>query len=161
MPITLNHTGFVVSNLEKSVAFYRDILGLEQDREMDAASWALSQVVGYDNAHIRAVNLAGAGGHILELIEYVNPTPEQRDATEQRKRATVGAAHLAFIVDDIDKTYEGLVSNGAQRLNPPVDVLPGLKACYMQDPDGNWIELVEDKEHAQQQFRIRQHTTRA
>jgi hypothetical protein len=49
---------------------------------------------------------------------------------------------------------------GGQKLNPVVKVLDGLKACYLQDPDGNWIELVEDSVHKANPFTITQNRTR-
>ena len=81
-----------------------------------------------------------------------------RNSAEQYKRATAGAAHLAFIVEDADLVLERLVNNGGAKLNPVVETRPGVKICYLQDPDGNWIELLEDNQHARQQFTIRQNT---
>ena len=49
---------------------------------------------------------------------------------------------------------------GGQKLNPVVKVLEGLKAAYLQDPDGNWIELVEDSVHKANPFTITQNRTR-
>ena len=46
--------------------------------------------------------------------------------------------------DDIEKEFKKLISNGAQKLNEPVSLTPERKACYLQDPDGNWVELIED-----------------
>ena len=158
MPITMNHTGFVVQSLERSLEFYRDALGLEEEKSFDSESWALSQIVGYDNAHIKGAMLVGADGHSLELIEYVRPAGAVRDSGEQYKRATTGASHLAFFVDDADAVLERLVDKGGTKMNPVVETPTGMKACYMQDPDGNWIELMEDKVHARQQFKIRQNT---
>ena len=97
MPITMNHTGFVVQSLERSLEFYRDALGLEEEKSFDSESWALSQIVGYDNAHIKGAMLVGADGHSLELIEYVRPAGAVRDSGEQYKRATTGASHLALL----------------------------------------------------------------
>ena len=159
MSITMNHTGFVVQSLERSLFFYRDILGLEETGSFeDAGSWTTSQIVGYEDAHLKGVLLVGADGHYLELLEYSNPSDEMRDSDEKYKRAAVGAAHLAFIVDDAETMLEKLVVNGGVKLNPVVQTRPGVKICYLQDPDGNWIELLEDEEHARQQFEIRQNT---
>ena len=150
MAITMNHTGFVVQSIERSLLFYRDTLGLEEaEKFVDSGSWAVSQIVGYDNAHLKGVLLVGTDGHYLELIEYVTPTGEVRDPDEQYRRAVIGAAHLAFTVDDAEATLEKLVENGGTKLNPVVETQSGVKICYLQDPDGNWIELLEDKNNAQ------------
>ena len=55
----------------------------------------------------------------------------------------LGASHLALVVSDIDAAYQKLVDNGALALNPPVELVSGRKACYLQDPDRNWIELIQ------------------
>ncbi|MCI0441417.1 MAG: VOC family protein [Chloroflexi bacterium] len=136
------HTGFVVSDLQKSLAFYRDVLGLKVVRELERTGYPISQVVGYENAHLKGamLGLEGEEGHVLELIQYVNPKASARPTTE---RAVLGGSHLAFYVDDIEQTFQKLVANGAKKLNPPVEIAPGRKGCYMQDPDGNWIELIQ------------------
>ena len=143
MITSMNHTGFVVRDLEKAVAFYRDVVGMEVVRSVDRDGGTISQVVGYENTHLKATHLSTGSGPTLELIEYVNPPATDRRSIE---RATLGASHLAFNVDDIEQTFQRLVDNGGQKLNPPVEVQPGRKACYLQDPDGNWIELVEARD---------------
>ncbi len=72
----------------------------------------------------------------------------------------IGAAHLGFMVDDAEKSFKKCMELGGQKLNPVVKVLDGLKACYLQDPDGNWIELVEDSVHKANPFTITQNRTR-
>ncbi len=158
MATTLNHTGFVVKDLERSIRFYTDGLGLKVDLDLDIDGEALSQVVGYEKTHLKAALLTGADGHVLELIQYMNPegTPRQQD--QQYERRLIGATHLAFIVDDVHATYERLIGMGGRKLNPPAEAYPELKACYFQDPDGNWIELVQDDIHAGGRFRVQQVT---
>jgi catechol 2,3-dioxygenase-like lactoylglutathione lyase family enzyme len=139
----LHHTGFVVRDLEKAIGFYRNVIGLRLIAEMERTGGPISQVVGYENTHLKIGKLAVGDGHFLELIEYVNPTAGARPTDE---RCVLGGSHLAFEVDDIEATYRQLTSRGANKLNPPVEVAPGRKACYLQDPEGNWIELVELRE---------------
>ena len=134
------HTGFVVRDLEKTVAFYRDVVGLEVQSSYERTGATISQVVGYENAHLLITTLGTENGHILELIQYLSPPPEERPTEE---RSVLGAAHLAFLVDDIDATFQTLIGGGARPMNPPTEVAPGRKACYLQDPDHNWIELLE------------------
>ena len=138
----MNHTGFVVKNLETSVEFYSEVVGLRvvAQREIEGAS--ISQIVGYEHSHIKLgmLGIDQDGGHILELIEYLHPPSTERPTQE---RAVLGASHLAFNVTDIEGTFQRLLANGAIRLNAPVEVAPGRVVCYLQDPDGNWIELIE------------------
>ena len=136
------HTGFVVKDLERSISFYRDAVGLEILREREFAGVEISQVLGYENAHLRMAMLGvqGEEGHALELIQSFNPASSSRTTSE---RSVQGASHLAFHVDDIEGTFRRMVANGAQQPNPPVHVPPNRSACYLQDPDGNWIELLQ------------------
>ena len=64
----LNQTGFVVSDMERSLAFYRDLLGLEEERNQVVESDYLSQVVGYPDAKLHIVYLGlGDLKHSVEL----------------------------------------------------------------------------------------------
>ena len=138
----MNHTGFVVKNLETSVEFYSEVVGLQVVARRERDGRPISQVLDYEKTSIKVALLGidGEDGHILELIEYVNPVSTERPTNE---RAVLGASHLAFNVTDIEGTFQRLLANGAIRLNAPVEVTPGRVVCYLQDPDGNWIELIE------------------
>ena len=152
----LNHTGFVVEDLDRSVRFYTEGLGLERYNLVHSNRPAISSVVGYADAYLLIALLAGADGHTLELIQYVSPAGEPSDPDAQARRARFGAAHLCFVVGDAEATHERLVGLGGRALDPPVEVYEGLWACYLQDPDGNWIELIEDEASKRQPFTIRQ-----
>ena len=136
----MNHTGFVVRDLDKAVAFYRDVVGLEVRVTREREGVPISQMLGYKNTHIKAALLSTADGHVLELIQYISPPGSERPSNE---RNTLGASHLAFDVEDIDQTYDGLIRRGAIELHPPVQLTATRRACYFQDPDGNWLELIE------------------
>ena len=143
MITSMNHTGFVVADLDKAVAFYRDAMGLAVDVTRERKGGPITQVVGYEDAHLKIALLSMGNGHTLELIQYVHPKGTARPTDE---RNHLGATHLAFNVEDMEQTVEHLIGHGAQGLNPPVEVMPGRKVCYLQDPDGNWIELLEINE---------------
>ena len=137
----MNHTGFVVRDLDRSMAFYRDVVGLQVVASRERQGAPISHLIGYDDVHLKAHLLSAGGDHVLELIQYVHPMGTERHSEE---RNNLGAAHLAFNVRDIDSTFAQLVSRGARGLNLPAEVAPGRRVCYMQDPDRNWIELIED-----------------
>lgn len=136
----MHHTGLVVTDLEKALEFYRDVLGLEVVRVTERQGSEISQIVGYEDTHLKAALLRIGNGHILELIQYISPPPHGRQTEE---RNTLGAGHLAFDTDDIWATYEDIRRRGAAPLNPPVEVTPGSFGCYFQDPEGNWLEIME------------------
>lgn len=137
----LNHAGFVVGNLEKAVAFYEEVIGLRVLDRLERTGGPISQVVGYEGSHLKIAKMAAEGeAHFLELIEYVRPQSVQRASEE---RAIIGGSHVAWIVDDIQETFREVTANGAQMMNPPAEMAPGRWACYMQDPEGNWIEFIQ------------------
>ena len=142
----MNHTGFVVSDMERSLAFYRDLLGLEEERNQILEGEFISQLVGYPDARLHIIYLGmGDMKHSVELIQYLNPHSESVIISD---RKDVGATHLGIIVDDVDSFYEELSGKGFRFVNPPAvrtnATYPlARKGCYLQDPDGNWLELLE------------------
>ena len=74
MITSTHHSGFVVKDLTRAVKFYRDVLGLKIYDSFDLDGEELSRGIGYENAHIKRLPCCGRGrGHILELLEYINP----------------------------------------------------------------------------------------
>jgi len=142
----MNHTGFVVSNMKRSLAFYRDQLGLEIERDQILEGEFISELVGYPDAKLHIIYLGlGDMKHSVELIEYLNP---RGNAAPLPERKDIGATHLGIIVDNVDEFYKELSSKEVRFVSPPAirpdAVYPmAQKGCYMQDPDGNWLELLE------------------
>ena len=142
----MNHTGFVVSDMERSLEFYRDLLGLKEERNQILEGEFISELVGYPDARLHIIYL-GSGDlrHSVELIQYLNPVGTPAAMPERHQ---VGSSHLGVIVDDLDAFYAELSSRGVRFVSPPA-IRPGAvypmasKGCYMQDPDGNWLELLE------------------
>ena len=137
---TMHQTGFAVKDIDKSLAFYRDIVGLQVIDRFQRVGDAIDQVVGYQSAKLEICTLKADGDHILELIEYVTP-PSAPWPTEER--SVLGGTHLCMSVSDIDETFKKITSNDSIKMNPPAGLVKRRKACYLQNPDHNWIELLE------------------
>ncbi len=138
------HTGFVVRDLEQSVRFYSEILGMRIAGRTERQGEFVEQVLAFPNAHIQGGFVDLGPGHQLELIQYLAP-PSGPGGIQ---RNDLGAAHLAFIVDDLDRFYQETRQRGLRYNNPPASMFDdhgnlSRKACYAQDPDGNWLEFVE------------------
>ena len=120
------------------------VSSIERDQVLEGDF--ISEVVGYPDAQLHIVYLGvGDQRHSVELIQYLNPAG---DAVALPQRHQVGASHLGIIVDDLDAFYADLSAKGARFVSPPATrpnpVYPAAsKGCYMQDPDGNWLELLE------------------
>lgn len=142
----MTHTGFVVSDLERSLEFYRDLLGLKVKRSGIAEGEFNSQALGYPGLKLNKANLSmDDEGHEIELIQYLNP---EGGSVAPIARNDVGASHLGLVVDDLDSLRSTLEARGAEFAGPPVHrpeaVYPDVwKSCYVQDPDGNWLEIAE------------------
>ncbi len=138
------HTGFVVKDLDKSVAFYTEVLGMRIAARVERKGEFANQLLGCADAHLKSELVDKGEGHQLELIQYINPPSGLGGIA----RNDLGAAHLAFFVEDIDKFYDETKARGLRFNNPPAALADDQghvqrKALYAQDPDGNWLEFVE------------------
>ena len=143
---SVHHTGIIVKDLDRSIYFYHDILGLDFVNE--PSPWfegdTLADAVGVPGAKLRQVSLQVGETAILDLLEYAN-RPADNDTPIQQNY--LGAMHLAFHVEDIDAKVAELRAKGVHFLSDPntVDegVLAGWKWVYFHDPDEIPLELVE------------------
>ena len=149
MPIVkCHHHGFTVSDAERSVAFYRDLLGLELVRVSERRDLpSYDRILGHDNVVLKVAILRHpVGEFILELVEYQNPVGQKRELDNP----FIGSSHLAFEVDDVDVVYALLRDAGYGAINPPVDVerdgVAVARAMYGLDPDGISIEIFQEFE---------------
>ena len=139
----MNHTGLSVSNMDRSLEFYRDTLGLEIERDNILEGDFLAQFTGLPESKVHIVYLGnGDGRHSVELVEFLNPIAPPQE------HSLLGSSHLGFFVDDLDQFYTVLSSIGNRFLSPPIlrpdTTYPMVrKLCLAQDPDGNWLEFME------------------
>lgn len=143
----LAHTGFTVRDLDRSLAFYRDVLGMEVVFAQEKQGGYLAEIVGYPGAHVRMAHLAFPGsGHRIELFQYLEPAP-RGEASEPRD---IGITHVCLAVDDIDAVFARVVEAGAAPVSDPVLVDTGANAggrgVYVRDPDGIVVELFQPPE---------------
>jgi catechol 2,3-dioxygenase-like lactoylglutathione lyase family enzyme len=141
----LHHVGITVKDLDASIRFYHDVLGLEFSNE--PSPWfdgpELGPAVGVPGAGLRQVSLI-LGDSTFELLEYKSPPSE---TAKPLLSNNIGASHVAFVVDDIVAKKAELESKGIEFYSDvnTVDegVLAGWRWVYFEDPDGYPLELVE------------------
>ena len=142
MIIGIHHFALTVSEMDRSLAFYTDLFGLEvvSDREVERDYVEL--ITAIPGAHQRLVHLSGYGQR-LELLEYKAP----RGAPRARPLQDAGSAHLCFITDDLDGETARLEKAGVTFRSLPVVTTSGPNAggrgIYVEDPDGNAVEVVQ------------------
>lgn len=143
------HFSFTVSDIDASVAFYRDVMGMELIHQQDQDNDYTRALVGFPDASLRIAQLAmpgeprGLSGHHLELVEYLVP----RGASYGPERNRPGASHLAFCVADARATYERLRAVGVRFVSEPQAITAGINTggwtCYFLGPDDITLELVQ------------------
>jgi catechol 2,3-dioxygenase-like lactoylglutathione lyase family enzyme len=145
-PRTIHHTGYTVADLDLSLHFYHDLLGMEVVATQEKQGGYLAAIVGYPDAHVRMAHLRVPGAdHVVELFEYLAPAG---DAVGTLEPKNVGTSHLCFVVDDLPALYERLRSAGIESFfSPPMEVDTGINAgglaLYLRDPDGIPVELFQ------------------
>ena len=115
----LHHASLIVADTQRSLAFYRDLLGLAVEPNRPD--------LGYPGAWF---NIGDQQVHLLEL-----PNP---DPTEGRPEHGGRDRHLAFRVGDFDALIERLETAGLSYTTSR----SGRKALFCRDPDGNALEFI-------------------
>jgi catechol 2,3-dioxygenase-like lactoylglutathione lyase family enzyme len=137
-----DHTSFTVADIERAVAFWRDVIGLAvADLSLREGNW-LAAVVGVAGARCRIAHLHGHGAH-LEFIQYLTPAGD--DVTGPPNRP--GTAHVAFLVEDIETLAARMLEAGASEQGRIARCTSGpaagCLAVYLKDPNGIIVELAE------------------
>lgn len=154
------HFAYTVSDLNRSVRWYTDVLGLELVHRQRGDSEYIQTLVGVPDAVIEVAMLKIPGldpkhsTHMLELVQYLQPA----GGTVDLSNVNIGVAHLAFIVDDIHERHARLVEKGVEFYSPPVGITAGANAggfaCYFRDPDRFTLELLQPSEHRMRELGI-------
>ena len=137
----LTHIGICVSDLARSLAFYRDVLGLREVGRLSTGDAATGTILEVAGAKLELVYLE-RDGFRLELLHY--PSPGHVGDGKRRAMNALGLTHLSFAVDDLDAAARAIEDAGGR-------VLPATRATFQSgnrgiftlDPDGTRIELIE------------------
>ncbi len=150
----IQHVCLVVKDMEKSLAFYRDALGLPVLADMVIPNDefmtgpVLDICFAETNAKSRFVALADDKGNAIELQQPLSPEVKSTPLEDLRYRTT-GIKELAFGVPDLDKAVKDLEKKGIEFRTPVWNVGQGdfaARSILFDDPDGITLQLVELKE---------------
>jgi glyoxylase I family protein len=135
------HVSLCVADLSRSVAFYRDVLGLRLAGEFDFEGPEIGRALGVGDCRVKAAFLARDGMR-LELIAFEQPSTPSPAGPAVNNR--IGLAHLTFSVDDLGSTLQSLRDRGVTVLaETRAELGPGVQVCSVRDPDGLLIELYQ------------------
>lgn len=138
----LDHVGVTVRNLDRSLAFYEQIMGILPECTLESTGPDMARGVGIPNAAARIAMLK-VGSTRIELLEYTHPRGKDLDGHNN----DVGSPHVCFQVTDIAMAYSELRAKGARFTSAPLRInggpLDGCSWCYFVDPDGVTLEFFE------------------
>src|SRR5438477_45136 len=142
--LAADHTGITVSNLERSLAFWRDVLGFELSHTAHQKGELAQEITGVKGAEIRLAVLKTPGGHKIELLEYLAPADRQRGNLQP---CDIGSVHVALLVEDLDAVLAQIAASGWKAAGKPQTLTTGPNAgkrvVYVRDPDGTTIEFTQ------------------
>jgi catechol 2,3-dioxygenase-like lactoylglutathione lyase family enzyme len=138
--------GITVADLDRSVAFYRDVLTFRvvaQDEEVGAP---LEQLEGVFGAHVRTARLQ-LGAESIVLTQYLSPRGRQIPVDTRSNDRSF--QHVAIVVADMDRAYRVLRARRVRYVSTEPQTLPawnkgaaGIRAFYFADPDDHTLELI-------------------
>jgi catechol 2,3-dioxygenase-like lactoylglutathione lyase family enzyme len=143
--IAADHTGITVSNLERSLEFWQNVLGFEFSHRAHQTREMASEITGVPCAEIKLAVVKAPGGHKIELLEYLAPTDRKKHV--DLRPCDVGHVHVAFTVENLDLLLEKIAVSGWKAAGKPQTLTTGPNAgkrvVYVRDPDGATIEFME------------------
>ena len=142
--ISADHTGITVSNLERSLAFWRDVIGFEFSHSAHQKGELAEEITGVKGAEIKLAVLKTPCGHKIELLEYL--APADRKCANLRS-CDVGSVHVALLVEDLNAALDRIAVLGWKTAGQPQILTKGPNAgrrvVYVRDPDGTTIEFMQ------------------
>ena len=143
-----HHTSFTVANLERSLEFFRDRLGLEVVYTREVSDDYFGRIVGFPGCRVKAALLRIPGsGHHVEFFEYLTPAGQPHEP----RPCDPGSSHLSLLADDLPGLYEQL-RGSVDFISEPVRIEAGPNAggygVYLRDPNGVLIELFQPPHRA-------------
>jgi catechol 2,3-dioxygenase-like lactoylglutathione lyase family enzyme len=145
----IHHVALAVSDMERSIAFYRDILGFRKTLDMPLGSPSLDRLLRMRPGTTGRSVIMQQGLSLVGEVELVQFSPAPSIPTPAKGPGGLGAFLLSFAVRDEElvDVYQRLLRQGIVCYSEPQEVeLPkfgSMKAVIFEDPDGQMIELVQ------------------
>ncbi|MDF1514958.1 MAG: VOC family protein, partial [Anaerolineae bacterium] len=102
-----DHVALSVRDMEKAIAFYRDVIGMEKvfDREFGEV---MGRLIGVEGTKVRIVHMK-LNDSVVELFDYASPVG--REPVREHQQSDFGLTHIGFIVEDFWGTYKHLLAH--------------------------------------------------
>ncbi|MBM4128982.1 MAG: VOC family protein [Nitrospira sp.] len=139
----LHHSTIVVDDIEKSLHFYRDILGFRVQLDQEMEGEELSTILGIPGVKIR-IALLQVGQQetgLVGLLSFLSPKKEK----VEKKSMEIFPHALVFVTDDIEEVYNRLKNAGEKPISAPVTIkisgAGSVKIFACLDPNGVLVEI--------------------
>ncbi len=130
MTISLQYTNITVNDVDESLAFYRDALGLSVRQDVSSGGFRWVTLGSEEQPELGIVLSEPHAGR------------SQADGDTLQELVTKGAlGPIVFASDDVDAAFESIRSSGAEVLQEPIDQPWGPRDCAFRDPSGNMVRL--------------------
>ena len=146
----IDHVGVTVSDVDRALGFYRDLLGLRLVADSTVSGHGVAQLLGLDSVKLRIADLDSGDGRIVELIQYVQP----QGSHVSYESSDAASMHIALTVDDLEAVGARLRAAGAVIvsrkplvIDDPGGAFDGAVCLYVRDPDGAILELVQRRDN--------------
>jgi catechol 2,3-dioxygenase-like lactoylglutathione lyase family enzyme len=139
--------GITVSNLDRAVAFYSDVLDFREIGRREVVGPEYERLSGVFGMRARIATLA-LGRETIELTEYLAPRGRAMPADSHSNDRWF--QHIAIVTSDLGRAYARLRERGVEHASAGPQRLPdwnpnagGIQAFYFRDPDGHFLELIQ------------------
>jgi len=139
--------GITVRELDRSIAFYRDVLGFEVESVVERSGESQERYEGVFGLHTRIARLR-LGQEEIELTDYL--APEGRSMPEDSRSNDAWFQHIAIVTQDMERAYAWLRAHEVEHASTAPQRLPdwnpnagGISAFYFRDPDHHNLEIIQ------------------
>ncbi len=144
--VTVESVGITVSDMDRAVDFYSNVLQFEKVSDFEVAGEAYEHLQGVFGCRIRVVRMK-LGSEFIDLIDYL--APEGKPVPVDFHSNDRWFQHIAIIVNNMDQAYAWLRQHKVQHASTGPQLLPewnknaaGISAFYFRDPDGHFLEIL-------------------
>ena len=137
----VRHIGITVTNLDKMLHFYQDLLGFSNAKIALERGTYIDNFSALKDVEVTTAKLSnGSDDIMIELLKYHS----HEGSSFPREIINSGISHFALTVDDLEELYKKATSEGVVFNSPPQCPPDGkVLVAFCRDPEGNLIELVE------------------
>ena len=146
------HVGLTVSDMDRSVALYRDVLGLQYQGELLMEGKETEAMFRRENCKARVAYLNGSDQLHMPPVELIQFVKDEIHRTPM-DLFTTSISELCFYTEDADGAYQKLVEQGVECFSAPQESdfrqegFGRSKAFYFRDPDGIILEIMQPLEY--------------